>query len=100
MPPLLHDAAFGAAQRMKDDERLSIELPRDRLDLSDLEPRHDAVQNLALDAAHAAVPLVYRHPAPELAGDPIADRPMLARHDRNGRVLVDAVEHEVERLGR
>src|SRR5262245_19012560 len=98
--PLVHpppdDAAFGAAQGMEHDEGGRVDLAHDPFHASDLQARDDAVEDIAFGAAHAAVASVDRDAAAEVPGQPLADGGMCVRHDRDGGVLVDAIEHEVE----
>src|SRR5882672_5622121 len=96
----LHDATLGSSQRMVDDERFGVEFFDDRLHLANLQPRHHAVQDVLLRAAHAAVALVHRHASSKTASDPVANRRILIRHHGDGGELVDAMEDEVERSGR
>ena len=58
MHPSLDDAAFRTTQRMKDDKGFVIELPNDPFDLADLQPSHNAIDNVAFYAAHATVPAI------------------------------------------
>src|SRR5437667_3707242 len=94
----LDHSALGAGQWVKDDERSGVEVSYDCPHLADLQPGDDAVQDVLFGAAHAAVTLEDRHTPTKVPGDPFADRAIQIRHDRDGRVLIDAIQHEVERF--
>src|SRR2546422_2919091 len=93
----LDHSALGAGQWVKDDERAVVEVFYDCPYFADLQPGDDAVQDVLFGAAHAAVTLEDRHAPTKVPYDPFADRGIQIRHDRDGRVLIDAIQHEVER---
>src|SRR5919198_6557197 len=96
---LLDDAALDVGQRVDDDEGRSVKLADDALDLADLEPRDDAEEDVLLGVGPAAPPLVDGHAAPQVAGDGLPDLLAPFGDDEDGRVLLYAVDEEVDRLG-
>src|SRR5262245_26804325 len=95
-----HDAAVDAAERMRHDERLRIQVVRDLLHPANLEPRDNAIQNLALLAALAAGARVDRHAAAEPTDNLLPNPCALGRDDRDRCIFFDAVDHEVQRTRR
>src|SRR5919197_4870641 len=96
---LLDDAALDVGQRVHDDEGRLINLADDALDLADLEPRDDAEEDVLLGVGPAAPPLVDGHAAGQVADDRLPDLLAPLGDDDDRRVLLYAVDEEVDRLG-
>src|SRR2546428_13054316 len=99
-PSGLHHAAFSTGERVKDDERSGVDVSDDRSHFPDLEPRHDAVEDVLLRTAHPTVPFIYGDAAAEVPRHALADGGIQIGNDRDGRVLVDPVEPAIARLRR
>src|SRR5438105_14960329 len=96
----LDDAAFSAGERVKDDERSGVDVSNARSHFPDLEPHHDAIENVLLGTAHRTVTFIYGDAAAKVPCYALADCGIQIGNDRDGRVLVDPVEHEIECLRR
>src|SRR5213593_2735039 len=86
-----HYAAVHITDRMRNDERLSIKTADDSLDLADLQPCDNTIQDFLFNPAEAAIPSIHRDAPFQLTGDSLANRRRLGRDDGDGRVLLKAI---------
>src|SRR4051794_4370463 len=96
----MNNPSADVSQRMLDDEGRRVESVDDPHHAADLEPRYDAVENLAVLAGLAAARLVDRDAAADLAENRRSNRVARLRHDRDRGELLDPVQDELEGAGR
>jgi len=95
---LLENPALDLGQGMYGDEGRVVEFLGDVQHLADLEPRHDAQQNLLVHAAHPSAPLIDCDAAPQSTGDRLPDGRAALGDDGDGGILLEAVKQKVQRL--
>src|SRR5215212_351475 len=93
---LLDDAAVHVGEGVDEDEGRGVVLLDERADAADLKAGDDAEEDVLLGVRPAAAPLVDGDAAHEVADERLADLLAALRHDDDGRVLLQAVEQEVD----